>query len=321
MNIIVDLDYQIQDGSDVVFRSPVDCSQVTGLLVNHTGGSQEFMFSDAHGNNVGDIDHLFAENVAVKVILDVTTGMAFVQNADTNAYLESRFDGIIDKLCPSFTESGSAVRCEPVEGYPLTVEASEEATEIVRCGKNLFDVNNTSQYTTMNQGRWSVENDVLKVTGQGINATWQIKPSTTYTISYKSTRTGTSGGGVYVRSYNADNTSTLLDNKHTASLSASFSVTTPDDAVSLNILFYGTGSNTDHTNYALFSEIQVEVGNTATAYEPYECNTFAPNEPITALKGVNTLYADSGEITVTGKADPVAIIEKLSSTVTAMLGG
>ena len=92
MNIIVDLNYPIKDGTEVKFRSPVDCSQVTGLVVNYDGGSQEFMFADAHGNNVGHIDYLFAEDAVVKVILDVTTSMAFVQNADTNAYLEGRFE-------------------------------------------------------------------------------------------------------------------------------------------------------------------------------------------------------------------------------------
>ena len=95
-NIRVDLNCPIKDGTEVVFRSPVDCSQVTGLIVYYPGEngnttSKEFAFADAHGNNVGDIDHLFAENVAVKVILDDTTSMAFVQNADTNAYLEGRF--------------------------------------------------------------------------------------------------------------------------------------------------------------------------------------------------------------------------------------
>ena len=92
-NIRVDVSYTIQDGSELVFRSPVDCSAITGMLVYYPGSdgnitSKVFAFADAHGNNVGDIDHLFAENVVVKVILDVTTGMAFVQNADTNAYLE-----------------------------------------------------------------------------------------------------------------------------------------------------------------------------------------------------------------------------------------
>ena len=98
MNIIVDMNTPIADGKEVVFRSPVDCSLVTGLLVNYDGGSQEFAFADAHGNNVGDIDHLFTENVVVKVILDVTTGMAFVQNADTNAYLEGRFADLESKI-------------------------------------------------------------------------------------------------------------------------------------------------------------------------------------------------------------------------------
>lgn len=96
-NIRVDVNYTITDGSEIVFRSPVDCSQITGLKVYYTGengstASKEFVLADAHGNNVGDIDHLFAENVVVKVILDVTAGMAFVQNADTNAYLEGRFE-------------------------------------------------------------------------------------------------------------------------------------------------------------------------------------------------------------------------------------
>lgn len=94
-NIRVDLDYTIRDGLELKFRSPVDCSAITGLIVYYPGAdgnitSKEFVLADAHGNNVGDIDHLFAENVVVKVILDVTTSMAFVQNADTNAYLEAQ---------------------------------------------------------------------------------------------------------------------------------------------------------------------------------------------------------------------------------------
>jgi hypothetical protein len=105
MNIVVDLSYPIKDGTEVVFRSPVDCSQVTGLKVYYIGAdgntaSQEFVLADAHGNNVGDIDHLFAEDVVVKVILDVTKGMAFVQNADTNAYIERTFIKSINGVTP-----------------------------------------------------------------------------------------------------------------------------------------------------------------------------------------------------------------------------
>ena len=97
----------ISDGTEVVFRSPVDCSQVTGLVVYYNGGNKEFAFADAHGNNVGDIDHLFAENVVVKVILDVTHAMAFVQNADTNAYIERTFIKTVNGVKPD--ESGNVV--------------------------------------------------------------------------------------------------------------------------------------------------------------------------------------------------------------------
>lgn len=114
-NIRVDVNYTIKDGSEIVFRSPVDCTAITGLIVYYQAEdgnttSKEFALADAHGNNVGDVPHLFAENVVVKVILDVTSGMAFVQNADTNAYLEGRFaeleksvpGGISVKACGAY---------------------------------------------------------------------------------------------------------------------------------------------------------------------------------------------------------------------------
>lgn len=96
-NIVVHYDKHITDGTELVFRSPVDCSQITGLKVRALGedgilAHYEFALADAHGNNVGDIDHLFAEGVVVKVILDTDTGMAFVQNADTNSYIEGELE-------------------------------------------------------------------------------------------------------------------------------------------------------------------------------------------------------------------------------------
>ena len=104
-NIRVDVNGTIKDGSEIVFRSPVDCSAITGLVVYYTAedgaaASKEFVLADAHGHNVGDIDHLFAENVVVKVILDVTAGMAYVQNADTNAYIERTFVKTVNGKAP-----------------------------------------------------------------------------------------------------------------------------------------------------------------------------------------------------------------------------
>lgn len=94
--IRVDQAMPVFDGQPVTFKSPADCSAIDALKIyypaeNGTETSAVFAFADAHGNNVGDIDHLFGENVLVKVILHTENSMAFVQNADTNAYLEGRF--------------------------------------------------------------------------------------------------------------------------------------------------------------------------------------------------------------------------------------
>jgi hypothetical protein len=91
----VDINYSIENGSEIKFKAPVNCSEVTGLIVCYPDANQEivsreFAFADANGNNVGNIDYLFAENAVVKVILDTDTNMAFVQNADTNAYIETQ---------------------------------------------------------------------------------------------------------------------------------------------------------------------------------------------------------------------------------------
>lgn len=125
MNIRVNLNTNIADGSEVVFRSPADCSQVTGLVIYHNGGKTEFAFADAHGNNVGDIDHLFAENAVVKVILDVTASMAFVQNADTNAYIERTFVKSVNGQAPD--ENGN-VDIETSEFIPAGGDPTMEVS-------------------------------------------------------------------------------------------------------------------------------------------------------------------------------------------------
>lgn len=141
MNIRVDLNTNIADGSEVVFRSPADCSQVTGLAIYHHGGKTEFSFADAHGNNVGDIDHLFAENAVVKVILDVTAGMAFVQNADTNAYIERTFVKTVNGAMPDsdgnveieVSAIGSGIYIgsgEMPEGYNVQIDPEGEVVDL-----------------------------------------------------------------------------------------------------------------------------------------------------------------------------------------------
>ncbi len=105
--IRIDLEAALINGQPLTFQSPADCSQITGLIVYYPDGngttSKDFVFVDAHGVDVGSgTISLFAENVLVKVVLDTDQGKAYVQNADTNAYLEGRFladaDGFMQKM-------------------------------------------------------------------------------------------------------------------------------------------------------------------------------------------------------------------------------
>jgi hypothetical protein len=73
--------------------------------------------------------------------------------------------------------------------------------------------------------------------------------------------------------------------------------------------------------YCYLKDIQVEYGSAATHYEPFKgFDTFDVGNPVPAFAGVNTIYANCGLVTVTGRADPVATIDKLTNAILA-LGG
>ena len=95
INTIVRLNGVPRNGAEVVFRAPASASAITGLKIIYEDDDidkhMEFAFADAHGNDIGNVNRIFDANAVVKVILDVTTGRAFIQNADTNTYLEDRF--------------------------------------------------------------------------------------------------------------------------------------------------------------------------------------------------------------------------------------
>lgn len=116
-NIKLTVDFPIYSGLALTFQAPCNCSAVTGLKVYYkelsesaaTDASMVFEFRDAHCVAVTNISNLFAQNALVKVVLDVQNGYAYIQNADTNSYLEEKFGGKADKptlLTGSLTVAG-----------------------------------------------------------------------------------------------------------------------------------------------------------------------------------------------------------------------
>lgn len=185
---------------------------------------------------------------------------------------------ILDKLCPAFGLEGAVAVCQPVEGYPLevisTIEPKEDGTydsiSLTRRGKNLFDGASYSfkgSYT----GKATWNNGVLHIYGYLATAELPAQKNTTYAISYKSTRTGDAGGGVYVTRVAADGTTgTALSEK--SSLNGAFTFKTTDATEKIRISFYG-GSGTSATTEADYWDIQLEIADAPTEYEPYRGQT------------------------------------------------
>lgn len=109
-HVIVNSKTPLIDGMVLTFKAPCDCTAVAGLKVNYpnatdddsTEATKTFVFKDAHGNALTGIGNLFSQDAYVKVILDTVNGFAYLQNADTNSYLEGKlaeagYDPIVDE--------------------------------------------------------------------------------------------------------------------------------------------------------------------------------------------------------------------------------
>lgn len=223
---------------------------------------------------------------------------------------------LIDKLCPNINESGAIVACEPLSGYPLTVQA-ENATKVYRCGKNLL-----SHWT----GNRVATGMTFKGNGDG-SITITGTPTKQWTAScfisippeimkggktYSCTPTGNPIYKIYFRWWDADG---KVQNTNQTGVVLN-RITWDDSWTSPEIQIYCP--NIQEYNETVW--LQLELGETATAFEPYVREEIAQGEAIPSLDGVNTIWADSGDVTVTGKADPVAIMENLTNAILS-LGG
>lgn len=291
MNIIVDLNYPIKDGTEVVFRSPVDCSQVKGLLVNYQDNgpcTKEFALADANGNNVGKISHLFGEDVPVKVILDVTKkSMAFVQNADTNAYLEGRFAELEDKIGTGGGSTDSAVlyteqdltpeqQAQARENIGAISEVANESitpekTTFVQVERTPVSINLFDKDTMAIEGHWYYEQEVGKTAPNPRAAaeygaiTIPVKGLLSVTLSYDKPNSA-----LYLYNYFFVDDGGIVISAETLGWKSfktnDFTLAVPSGAVSLFASINGYSNTTSSANR---KELMAVAGNTAMPYQPY----------------------------------------------------
>lgn len=227
----------------------------------------------------------------------------------------------IDKLCPSFEKTGTLVQCEPVEGYPLEVHSDNDFGFVLTvCGKNLYNKTayplTTDGYPYRSLGSFSTSGNYRRTDFIPV----RHLAGQTITLNYAPVTASNPGMAFY--KYIPD-------------------VKSSDDCKNA-FCGGGSGYNTNvpaDAAYMCFSvavgdkdkDIQIELGSTATEYEAYRGKTVT-GEPgdvqiVPARKGQNFLFAYSVsdnatavQITVNGRADPVAIIKKLTQAVLS-LGG
>lgn len=94
--IRIDIDGILMDGHEVTFKAPCDCTEVDGIKVYYIKSgeqkSKNFTMKDTHGNALAGLGDLFMSGAYVKAVLDTTNRVAYIQNSDTNGYLEGRLD-------------------------------------------------------------------------------------------------------------------------------------------------------------------------------------------------------------------------------------
>lgn len=205
---------------------------------------------------------------------------------------------IVDTLCPAFTKTGNMITCTPVEGYPLTVAADSTVT---RCGKNLLD--NTAASRTMSGVTFTVHED-KSITAKG-TATAAIyfscgKAALARGKEYRLSGCPAGGNGATYYLY-PSSASSAMD-------TGSGKKFTAPETITATVYFYIAKGIT--LNNAVLKPMMRQV-DTDSTYEPFRAlETFAPGESVPALAGINTLWAESGTVTVTGRADPTyAVLE------------
>ncbi len=224
---------------------------------------------------------------------------------------------IVDKLCPSFEKSGYIVTCEPVEGYPVTVTSDETSSTFTRCGKNLLDLSEGNVKAI----NWIRDGGAVSDDFWGVEL---ILPPGTYTIK----AAGSSGDYIYAQANDLARTKYLkpfakqpvAGGQPNAAQTVTFTEWMWLYIFESNVPISGGQKKTTVVNIFNKYNVQLEVGNTATAFEPYNGEEFSftredgiAKATVPALPGVNTFISEVDGITVTGKSDPVAIINKLTN--------
>ena len=206
---------------------------------------------------------------------------------------------VADAACAPFEGSGSVAECHPVAGYPLEVRSGIEPVQsgsgdpspsnvrpisgwtgatLTRCGKNLMNLTFPSDDLTIIRnadGTITATNNTSGDIGGARCELTGVLPAGTYTISKNDTN-----AYVYLQTSSSDYTNSIT------------AYTFDYDGMSYLRIMCSNIKAGESVTY----KIQLEQGSTATAYTPYQGDTFTADFGQTVYGG--TLDWNTGVLTV-----------------------
>lgn len=191
------------------------------------------------------------------------------------------------------------------EGTAIQVDDVSPMEHIVGCkvrSRNLY--NDKNDY--LGYSNYTYTDGVLTVSDIYVYKFIELEEGQKYTFSCKSSRTGTDGGGVFIRAYTPDKKSqiNLTSGSHINILSPVVTMTIPKGYPIISITFYGYSESTG-SGTTTYSNIMLEKGSVATDYSPYiDVSTVTANRngeefSVSADGTVNEMTSAYPDMTIT----------------------
>lgn len=160
-NLKIIIDGPLMDGHRVTFKAPCACTGIDKLDIRYVDGdtqkSKLFTMKDTHGNNLTGLGNLFDEGAYVQAILSLSDNGAYLLNAATNGYLETKLADV--EVLKTHNHDGKYVAAGKVANN-LTTTAEGYVLD-ARQGKNLND-----KIENLRSGKWTVTTVVSEVSSK-----------------------------------------------------------------------------------------------------------------------------------------------------------
>lgn len=261
---------EIEQGTVTAYAGnnyPSDYRVRTKSYINLTSGVYEVMCT---GAKLGNVIFYSAENKYEKMLSETHIPLPIKFTLEENKTVRILFSNSESTPIAPTDIKNAILEADVSPEHPQEIvnsgkwneETQKYEVDVKVVGKNLFDVN----YFTKNENYQNKDGDATywKYT------TFKVKPNTTYTVSKRKSLNvnGAINNGIYYGGALAFNNDVN-----------SVKITTKDDGVFYVIFFY----RSEDVNILKEMDIQIELGETLTEYEPYkeQTLTLTSDRPIT----------------------------------------